>query len=274
MNQLRSRSILLIGHLLFIGISCFNNAYADEGYSNDPAKAGQNIQNRLNSQVQVPLSYNYNQQLGADNKTRQNQFTLSPIIPAAIGKDVEFILNPTFTYNNNMDGSQLSHQQQPLQFSTYFISTTPILHKDLYMGIGPYLQTPASNSNNGSRQFGAGLSAGVFYAPDKWVIGGTFYNSWGIGNDMSGGSANAFSAQPIISYTTPNAWTYNLSSQLLYNYNTHNTANQLTLSGGQTFRFFGYNIQYQVGPTYMISSTQQSSKGWGGYAALTLLLPK
>lgn len=252
--------------------SCVGVALAND--SSETAGAGQNIQNRLNAQIQVPLSYNYNQKLGADNKTRQNQFTLSPIIPAKISSDVEFILNPTFTYNNNLDGSQLSHQQQPFQFSTFFISTTPILHKDLYMGVGPYLQTPASNSNNGSRQYGAGVSAGVFYAPEKWVIGGTMYNSWGIGNDLSGGSANALNFQPIISYTTDKAWTYNLSSQILYNYNTNNAINQLTMSGGQTFKFLGYNIQYQVGPTYMVTSTPQSSKGWGGYLAFTLLLPK
>jgi hypothetical protein len=40
------------------------------------------------------------------------------------------------------------------------------------------------------------------------------YNSWGIGNDLSGGSASILNAQPTIVYTINDGWTYNLSSQI------------------------------------------------------------
>ena len=175
------------------------------------------------------------------------------------------------TYNHNANNQQVTNQNQPIQLATFF---APTYAKNWYYGIGPYIQAPASNANNGSRQTGLGVSAGAFFTPDNWVIGGAMFNSWGIGNNLSGGTANLLNVQPTISYTTDDAWTYNLSSQIMYNYDAKAATNQLTLSGGKTFRVAGYHIQWQVGPTYMVTSNPASPKGAGAYAGLTFLLPK
>jgi hypothetical protein len=166
---------------------------------------------------------------------------------------------------------QITNQNQPLQLAMFF---SPAYAKSWYGGIGPYLQLPATNSNNGSMQTGVGVSAAAFFMPDNWVIGGVMYQSWGIGNNLSGGSASLINVTPSISYTTDNAWTYTLSSQLNYSYAASNTTNQLTLSGGKTIKMFGQHFQFQIGPTYMIASNSTSAKGFGGYFGLTMLLPK
>jgi len=106
------------------------------------------------------------------------------------------------------------------------------------------------------------------------VLGVSAYNSWGFGSNLSGGTANVLNVQPSIAYITDNAWAYNLSSQVNYNYDARATTNQLTLSGGQTIKFFDYHLQWQVGPTYMATTTSSSAKGWGGYFGLTFLVPK
>ena len=95
------------------------------------------------------------------------------------------------------------------------------------------------------------------------------YNSWGIGSDLSGGSASILNAQPTVSYTTNDGWTFNLSSQINFDYKARNTTNQLTLSGGKTVKFMGLHWQYQIGPTYMVSAIPSSPKGWGAYLNLS-----
>lgn len=237
----------------------------------DEAKAAQKMQNRLYPQVQLPLTYNFNQNMGLNNRTQQTEIGFSPIIPIEINGDVQLILNPMLTYNHNANNQQVTNQNQPIQIATFF---APTYAKSWYYGIGPYFQAPATNANNGSRQTGVGVSAGVFYTPENWVIGMAAYNSWGIGNDLTGGTANLLNAQPTISYTTDNAWTYNLSSQIVYSYTARNATNQLTLSGGKTIKVLGLHAQYQIGPTYMVTSNPTSAKGIGAYAGLTFLMPK
>lgn len=257
--------------LLAMGVHCICIAQTSVSTMSEEAKAGQIMQNPLYPQIQLPMTYNFNQKLGVNNGTQQTEIALNPIIPIDINSDIQLILNPMLTYNHNANNQQITNQNQPIQLATFF---APTYAKNWYYGIGPYIQAPATNANNGSMQTGVGVSAGAFYTPDNWVIGGAMFNSWGIGNNLTGGTANIFNAQPTISYTTDDAWTYNLSSQIMYNYDSKAATNQLTLSGGKTFKILGYHIQWQVGPTYMVTSNPSSQKGIGAYAGLTALLPK
>ena len=85
--------LLLVPGIVFAQISSSTMSEA--------AKAGQKMQNRLYPQVQLPLSYNYNQNMGANNGTQQTEIGFNPIIPVSINSDVQLILNPLLTYNHN-----------------------------------------------------------------------------------------------------------------------------------------------------------------------------
>lgn len=234
------------------------------------AQAGKNMQNMLYPQTQLSLTYNYNQKLGANITSQQNEFALNAIIPIPIGDDLQLLLNPILTFNQNLNSSQAPEQWQPVQLATFF---APQYSGDFYAGIGPYFQAPAAKAAYGSKQTGLGLSAGAFYTPSSWVVGVTMYNSWGIGNDLSGGSANILNIQPLISYTTNNSWSYNLAAQYQYGYTASSTSNQLTLSAGKTVKIGGLHWQFQIGPTYMVTTSPSSAKGWGAYFNLTTALP-
>ena len=257
--------------LALLGLSCFAFSQTFDSTMSEEAKSAQKMQNRLYPQIQLPITYNYNQKLGASNQSQQNQYGFNPIIPVVLGEDLQLIVNPMFTLNHNTNDQQVTNQAQPMQLATFI---APVYAKLFYVGIGPYLQLPATNINNGSKQTGLGVSAGAFFTPEHWVIGAAMYNSWGIGNNMLGGSANLINVQPSISYTTDTAWTYNLGSQLTYNYDAKAATNQLTLSGGKTVNLFGYHTQIQAGPTYMVTTTPTSAKGFGGFLGITVLLPK
>jgi hypothetical protein len=262
------RSFLPILLMLVSGCAL---AQSSDGTMSSTAVAAQNMQNRLFPQITVPMSYNLNNQLGANSTTKQAELGLGFIFPFNVSEDVQFLLNPFFTYNSNLSEGKVTNQTQPIQVASFFMKS---FSKDWYFGLGPYVQGPANNANNGSLQTGVGVSGGGFYTPEHWSIGVIAYNSWGLGDNMTGGSANVFSAGPKISYTTDSAWTYSLSSSVQYNYNSKAATNQLTLSGGQTFKVYDYHMQWQIGPTYMVTTTPTSAKGWGAYAGLTLLMPK
>lgn len=251
---------------MIIGLCGTSIAQQSTSKMSEAAREGKKMQNTLYPQTQLPFSYNYNQKIGSNNGSQQSEFAFQPILPIKLGSDLQLLLNPMLTFNRNINYPQAINQLQPLQLATFF---APKFSGDWYFGIGPYYQAPASSALNGSRQTGVGVSAGGFYTPENWVMGVVMYNSWGIGNDLSGGSANILNVQPTISYTTDDGWTYNLSNQLNFDYTARNTTNQLTLSGGKTVKVMGRHWQFQVGPTYMISAIPSSAKGWGAFFSLT-----
>ena len=242
-------------------------AQSSTGTMSQSAKSGQQMQNPLYPKMSVQVTYNANQQLGATSNIKQDEYMVAPVIPLQLGSNVHLILNPMLTYNHNISGQQVTNQQQPIQFPSYF---TFMFDRKWFAGIGPYIQTPASDPNSGTRQTGVGVSAGALYAPDNWTIGGTMFNSWGIGNDLSGGTANILNVQPTLSYTSDHAWTYNISSQMNFNYTARNATNQLTLSGGKTVKLLNYHVSFQLGPTYMVTTTPTSAKGFGAYLGLSI----
>jgi hypothetical protein len=259
---------------IFWGLMClpsFAIAQSSDSTMSEKAKSAQKMQNVLYPQIQLPFTYNYNQKLGVNSNSQQNQYAFNPIIPVALGGDWRLIVNPMLTVNRNVTDQQVTNQSQPLQLATYL---GPARTKSFYAGIGPYFQLPADNANNGSKQMGLGISASTFFAPEHWVMGAVIYNSWGVGSNMSGGSANLLNVQPSISYTTDAAWTYSLGSQVVYNYDSRMSTNQLTFSGGKTIDLFGHHTQIQVGPTYMVTTTPTSARGFGGFLGLTVLMPK
>ena len=257
--------------LLFIAL-CGNVFGQNSSNSmSEEAKASQKMHNPLYPQIQLPLTYNYNQKLGINNGSQQTEIGFGPVIPVNINSDVQLLLNPFLTYNHNVNSQQVTNQNQPIQLATFF---APTYFNEWYFGIGPYAQAPASNANNGSLQTGLGVSMGAYYAPANWVAGITAYNSWGIGNNLSGGTANVICVQPSVTYIMDNAWAFNFSSQVNYNYDAKAATNQLTLSGGKTIKMWGYHMQWQIGPTYMITSMPASAKGVGAYAGITMLMPK
>ena len=236
------------------------------------AKVAQNIQNKIYPMIQLPLSYNYNRNKQSSPGLTQGQFQFDPIIPIMTGPRSGFILAPMFTDNINIQNQQTTNQATPLQLATYFAAKP----ENLTYGIGPFVQMPTANTASGSQQTGLGVSYGLIYEPKHWVIGATAFNAWGVGKNTGSGTANVYFFNPVVSYTTDNAWSYTLQGWINGNpTNGHSSnTNQLMLSGGKTYKLKRTHLQWQIGPSYMVTSTPTSPKGWGGYFSLTLAFPE
>ena len=243
-------------------------ANADDQDTMTPsAKVAQKIQAKLHPMIQLPLSYNYNQNRQSNQNYTQAQFQFDPLIPIVTGDQSGIILNPMFMDNINAQNQQTSNQAMPLQLATYYAVKTT----NLIFGAGPFIQMPTANPSAGSQQTGLGVSYGLFYEPKHWVIGWTAYNAWGVGKNTSAGTANVYFYNPAISYTSDNAWTYSLQSWVNGNptNGASNNNNQLILSFGKTIKMPRSNLQWQIGPTYMVTPTPASPQGLGGFFSLT-----
>lgn len=238
----------------------------------DTAKNARDMQSKLYQKIQVPFTLNYNRNLGQNSNISQGSYEVEPTIPLFIYDDYHIILEPMLTLNSNTQNSKVTNQEVPLQLASYIGKKVG----DFSYGLGPYIQLPATNSNNGSRQTGIGGSYGGYWKNGHWVVGGTGYFSFGAGSNLSGGTANVSYVNPTISYTSNNAYTYSFQSAINSNFVNGSTisTNQLTLSGAKTYKVFNVPIQFSLGPTYMVTTTPTSAKGWGGLLGVSFAIPE
>lgn len=234
----------------------------------ESAKIGQNIVAKIHPMVQLPFVYNYNQSRLPHQGYTQSEFEFNPVIPVYSNETYGLVLRPMFTDYLNVRDQKTSNQVSPVQLASYFSAKV----SDFFYGVGPFIQIPTANTASGSQQTGLGLSYGAFYEPTHWVVGALAYNAWGMGVNRNAGTANVYSYDSVISYTTDNAWTVNLQSWINGNptngasYNT----NQLLLSAGKTMKLSKSHIFWQLGPSYMVTKTPMSPQGWGGFFSLTV----
>ena len=260
--------------LLRITIATFSvglamSCLADDGDGmTESAKIGQKIVSKIHPLIQLPFLYNYNKNRQPSLGYTQSEFEFNPIIPIYKDETHGLILRPMFTDYLNTQDQKTSNQFTPVQLATYLTTKSG----DFYYGAGPFVQIPTANTSSGSQQTGVGLSYAAYYQPTHWVLGALAYNAWGVGSNRSAGTANVYSYDTIISYTTDNAWTVNLQSWINgnpTNGNSYNT-NQVLLSAGKTIKVSKAHVFWQLGPSYMVTKTPTSPQGWGGYFSLTV----
>lgn len=260
--------------LLRITIATFSvglamSCLADDGDGmTESAKIGQKIVSKIHPLIQLPFLYNYNKNRQPGLDYTQAEFEFNPIIPIYKDETHGLILRPMFTDYLNTQDQKTSNQFTPVQLATYLTTKSG----DFYYGAGPFVQIPTANTSSGSQQTGVGLSYAAYYQPTHWVLGALAYNAWGVGSNRSAGTANVYSYDTIISYTTDNALTINLQSWINgnpTNGNSYNT-NQVLLSAGKTIKVSKAHVFWQLGPSYMVTKTPTSPQGWGGYFSLTV----
>lgn len=231
------------------------------------------LANPIANLVSVPLQYNYDRGLGANQAGSEQSLVFQPVMPFSLGGGDVFILRPIVTgvRQTNVDG-----------FSGYGVSNVtiesfwaPNTGSSWIWGIGPYVNLPAGNSGHfGSQQTGAGVTAVVLNRDGPWTYGLLGFQSWNIGGNPAFGTQNNFYGQPFVAYTNQAAWTFTLESQAQYNYDARRTSNPLYFGVSKLEVVGGQPISFSAGPTYYLSSIPGGPSGWGGRAQVTFVFPK
>jgi hypothetical protein len=246
--------------LALSGASLVAHADQDDVFDSDNARMAKKLANKIEPIVNVPVQYNFFQRTGLGHTQDQNQLVLQPLIPATISHDWNLLLRPLVWGSFEKHPVAVANQTSPFQLEAFI---SPKKSSDFAWGLGPFFQAPGSGISSGSNQYGAGVTGAFFYKPEHWVIGGTAYNSWAIGGPTNNGTVNVLYVVPSISYVTDAAYTFTASMQPSFNYNARNTSNPLLLLAAKTTKVFDVPVQFQAGPTYMLSSTPTSGQGIG-----------
>ncbi|WP_233270429.1 transporter [Chachezhania sediminis] len=230
------------------------------------------LSNPVASLISVPLQFNYDQNIGPNDKGHRTSVNIQPVMPVTLNADWNLIMRtvlPVISQDDVIPGRSQLGFGDTLQ--TFFISPS---RPGLIWGLGPAFLLPTGNDDLGLNQFGAGIEGVVLKQAGPWTVGALGYYLWDVGGGSNATDIQQAYAQPFVSYTTAGGWTYTLNSETTYDVLTNQTSMPFNAVATKVTKLGKQPISIGGGVRYYAESTPNGPEGWGARLILTFLFPK
>lgn len=269
----RKKSLMIMFLVLGLGLDIASGSSFAQSKNADVKDLASKLTNPVADLISVPFQYNYDANIGADQKGTSNSLVVQPVVPVKLNSNWNYILRPVFTLQslNNVNGYS-GTGAGPVVVETFF---SPRAASEFIWGVGPVVSTPSlSGSNFGTDQTGVGISAVGLWMKEPWTVGLLTYNTWNAGGRSTYGTANNLFYQPFVSYVTKDAWTFTLNTQSTFNWDVGRAENPMNATVSKLVKIGETPISFSVGARYYLSSIPGGPSGWGARASATFLFPK
>lgn len=276
-DKMRTTNSMLSIVVLSLSMISLTSVSAEESHE-DLAK---NLANPIAAMISVPFQGNYDTNIGENDSGSRYTLNLQPVVPISLNDDWNLISRTILPVVWQDDIFEVAGIGSGSQFGlgntiqSFFISPKLPTEGGLIWGVGPVFSLPtATDDLLGGDQWGAGPTAIALKQIGPWTMGALANHVWSFADDTDAKVSNTF-LQPFISYTTPDAWTYALNSESIYNWETEDWSVPINAMIQKVTKFGNKTVAIQGGVRYWAATDSPSSpEGWGVRLDLTFLFPK
>ncbi|NRB00324.1 MAG: transporter [Rhodobacteraceae bacterium] len=232
------------------------------------------LSNPIADLASFPFQLNYDENIGADDSGSRWTLNVQPVIPFRLSEDWNLIsrtIVPIISTDGIPTGSGTeSGLGDTVQ--SFFFSPAAATSSGWTWGVGPVLLLPTStDSRFGVGEWGAGLTGVALRQQGPWTYGGLANHIV----DVTGSTdISSTFLQPFLSYTTPTAWTFTVSSESTYDWTQEQWSVPINLVVAKLVNINGRPVSFTGGARYWAESTPNGPEGWGARFVVTLLFPK
>jgi hypothetical protein len=237
------------------------------------ADLAQKLSNPVADLISLPIQSNIDFGIGPGEGTRWTT-NIQPVIPFELSEHWN-IISRTILPVIDVEGTQLGGTGDQFGLgdtvqSFFFAPKT----SDPIWGVGPVFLIPtATDSLLGGEKWGIGPTAVVLKQNGPWTYGALANHLWDFAGDDGRGSVNATYFQPFLSYTTPQATTFNLSVDSTYDWQANQWNLPINLGVSQLVKLGDQPVQFFAGVRYYAEKPANGPE-WGLRFGMTFLFPK
>ena len=193
-------------------------AAAQPSPQHDASDLAKKLANPVASLISVPFQSNFDTGMGTGSGWRY-VLNFQPVIPFKLSPKWNLISRTILPIIHQSNVSGIGQSETGLGDTTQSFFLSPAESKRFIWGVGPALLLPtATNGHLGSRKFGIGPTLLVLKQEHGWTYGALTNHIWSVAGSNSRAPVNSTFIQPILSYSTKDAWTYSLSLESSYDW--------------------------------------------------------
>jgi hypothetical protein len=241
------------------------------------AELAKKLANPVAALVSVPVQFNYDENIGADDGGSAWKINLQPVIPFSMNEDWNIISRTILPiidqHDIPSDGKGDSGIGDVLQ--TLFFSPKEPTAGGWILGVGPVALLPtASHDNLGGEKWGIGPTFLALKQTGPWTFGALINHIESVAGDDDRDDLSFTFLQPFLSYVTTTKTTYIINSESTYDWESSEWAVPINLMANQMIKVGPQIMQIGVGARYWADSPEGAAEDWGARLQVIFLFPK
>ncbi len=276
-----SRSRCLPGVSLAGALACaVAGAHAAEAAApaaiDHQAELARKLANPVASLISVPLQYNYDENIGLDDKGSKSVLNVQPVIPLSLSQDWNLIIRTIVPLIDQQDVSARGESESgmgDITQSFFFSPKAPVGGWILAAGPVGYYRS-ATDTQLGAEKWGAGPTALALKQTGPWTVGMLTNHIESFAGDDDRAEISSTFVQPFVAYITKTKTTFSVNTESTYDWETDHWSVPVNVAVAQMLKIGPQILQLQLGARYWAESPDNGPEGWGYRMQLTLLYPK
>lgn len=267
-------------HALFtstVAAIVLSSALPGRAQSAGAAALAEAVANPVAALISFPMQLNYDGNIGPVEDGSRWTLNVQPVIPFALSENWNLVsrtIVPIVTQDEVFPGAGRQTGVGDILQSAFFTPRKAPSGGWIW-GAGPVVLLPTGTDELlGLKKWGAGPTAVVLRQQHGWSFGALGNHIWSFAGDESRPDINQSFLQPFLSYTTPSAWTFGLSSEATYNWTRHQWTVPVSIAVSKVTKVGKQALSLSGGVRYWAESPDFGPQGLGARFAVTLLFPK
>lgn len=235
------------------------------------------LANPVAALISVPIQLNLDRDVGPLDDGTRLSLNLQPVIPFSLNEEWNLIsrtILPLIDQDDVVPGAGGQSGLGDIVQSFFFSPVKPTSGGWIW-GVGPALLLPtATDDLLGADQWGAGPTAVALRQQGPWTYGALVNHLVSVAGNDERADINATFLQPFLSYTTPTAWTFTLSTESTYDWEGEQWTAPVNALAMKVTRIGEQLVSVGGGLRYYADSPAAGPEGWGARLMVTLLFPR
>jgi hypothetical protein len=232
--------------------------------------------NPFTTLIRVPIELDYDRKIGPADGGSAYSLVVQPVVPFTLDADWNLISRTIVTLAVQREIFPGSGRQGGLSdtLQSFFFSPRLETRGGTSWGVGPVFLLPtAADELLGSKKWGLGPTVGAFHDSGPWTVGILANHIWSVAGNGTTPISQTF-LQPVLSYTTEDAWSYTLQTEATYYWRGRQWSVPLEASVAKLVKIGGRDVNFETGAHYWAANPESGPKGWGLSFTVTLLFPR
>ncbi|MEW6996286.1 transporter [Colwelliaceae bacterium BS250] len=270
MNK-KSTTVKLLTTTLALSAIFSSHLYAEESAE----ELAKKLSNPVAALISIPIKFNFDENIGADDKGSRNTITVQPVIPFDINDEWNVISRTIIPIVSQTDITGLPDEDGLGDIiATNWLSPKAPSASGWIWGVGPVLSLPtASKDILGTEKFSAGPSALALKQEGQITYGFLVHHLWSVaGEDNRADVSNTF-MQPFFAYATKTGMSFSVNTETTYDHKAEEWSVPVNAKVSQVMKFGSQLMQFGANLRYWAESPDNGPEGFGVTFDVVFLIP-